>query len=428
MPGRVSIGRSAAIGWAVHPRLADYRVLVHVICGARVLCSVIANQAPLGTGNNSKSWFRVDLGSLDLPRSELQNLRFYAAEMGEYLESDSGTGPATGGRVTLESMLATQAANPVANGSTYLDVESCLAGWEIIDLFYRDFLGRPSDDKGLAEYTRQLQLGALTLEDIRGGIVSSQEYVSRRKDAARPPGAIFSDPLVHLIVDARRQSGFVPHAAIAIPVVPSAWHGARDNGSNRGPGGQDEQPLPDVSEIESPADSVVFGAGWHAAELSGGKAFRWMGRTALIQNPRPDLPLREVTVHVSTVYGARAPQVECYLDDVPASTRVVRRGRGFVLQIRPQSAHSGHYASLRIDSRAAGSPVQDGKGLDNRVLSLNVLRVVSRYHATQGVAADGPSGIPKRAAPYASGRSYTAGRMRLRRALRILQSLTGLAK
>jgi hypothetical protein len=414
MAGHVSIGKLAATGWAVHPRLPDYRVLVHVISGARILRSVVANQAPLGAGADSKSWFNVDLGSLELSKSELRTLLFYVAETGEWLESGTGVKPASGQQITLESMLASKRANPWVNGGTYMDVGDCLTEWEIIDLFYRDFLGRPADDKGLSEYVRQLQEGALTLEGIRGNILSSQEYASRRKDAGRPPGAVFSDPLVRSISDARRRAGVVPRVATDAHETLSGWQTAPDEE----PDGQGQESLPNVSEIDSPADSPVFGAGWHAAELIGGKAFRWMSRSALIQNPRPDLPMRNVTVHVAAVYGSRAPMIECYLDDAPASARVVRSGGGFVIEISPSGAHSGRFASLRINSQAAGSPVRDGVGRDDRVLSLNVLRVVSCYHA----------GGSRPAASYTSERSGAAGRLGLRRALRVLQSLTGLAK
>lgn len=396
MPGHVSIGKSVATGWAVHPRLPDYRVLVHVISGTRVLGSVVANQAPLGAGAASRSWFSIDLNPFGLSKPELRSLLFYAAETDEYLESNLPAKPASTGRITLESMLAAKRAKPWVSGATYVDAGACLTDWEIVDLFYRDFLGRPADASGLSEYVRQLQEGAQTLEDIRLGILSSQEYASRGKDAARPPGAIFSDPLVRLIADTRRQGGVVPRAEVA-------------NDSNMEPDIQAEESLPDVSEIESPADSPVFGAGWHAVELIGGKAFRWMGRSGQIQNPRPDLSIRDVTVHVAAVYGSRAPMIECYLDDARASSRVVRSGGGFVIEISPSRAHSGRFASLKINSQAAGSPIQDGVGRDDRVLSLNVLRVVSRYHTTH------------RATPV----SRPPG---VRRALRVLQSLTGLVK
>jgi hypothetical protein len=413
MPGHVSIGKSAAAGWAVHPRLPDYRMLVHVISGARILRSVIANQAPLGVGPDSKSWFRIDLSSLDLAWSELRTLVFYAAETDEYLEPDPGAKPVTGNRLTVENMLARRLAKPWVNGGTYMDVGAGLIEAEIIDLFYRDLLGRVADPEGLSGYLEQLRAGAQTLEDIRGNILNSQEYTARRKDAARAPGAIFSDTFVRLAAEGRLKAGVVPTAVIAMPETASTQH---------------LESLP-VSEIESPADSPVFGAGWHAAELIGGKPLRWMGRSALIQNPRPDLPVREVSVHVAAVYGSRAPMVECYLDDVPAPARVVRSGRrGFVIEISPSGAHSGRFASLKINSRAAGSPVQDGVGRDDRVLSLNVLRMVSRYHTPDGTAPAGPSGVSRPVASYTSERSGAAGGPRLRRALRVLQSLTGLAK
>ncbi len=414
MPGRVSIGSSTATGWATHPRLPDYRVLVHVISGARILCSVLAHQAPLGTGADSKSWFRVDLGALELSKSELRALLFYVAETGEYLEPDAGARPVAAGRpITLESLLASQRGKTRVDGGTYVDVGACLMEWEIVDLFYRDFLGRPADEKGLSEYVQQLQEGAQTLEDIRVSILSSREYASRRKDAARAPGAVFCDPLVRLIADTRRQAGAVPRATPAF-----ALQAARDDRP---------QLQTDASEIESPADAPVFGAGWHAVEVVGGKAFRWMGRSALIQNPRPDLPLRNVTVHVNAVYGSRAPMIDCYLDDAPMPARVARSGRGFTVEISPSGGHSGRFAALRINSRAAGSPSQDGAGGDDRVLSLNVSRVVSRYHAGDGAVPSGTAGTSKSIAAYTSGRS-AAARMRLRRALRVLQSLTGLAK
>ena len=62
-----------------------------------------------------------------------------------------------------------------------------------------------------------------------------------------------------------------------------------------------------VAEIAFPADSALFGSGWHGVEYLNDVAFRWMESVGTIFNPKPELPCVRISLHVAAVYGAPAP-------------------------------------------------------------------------------------------------------------------------
>ena len=380
MPGRiVSIGKSGVTGWAVHSRLPDYRVLVHVISGTQILSSIVAEQPPPATGSKAgeplKGWFHLDLGPLALRKPQLRTLCFCIGETGEYLEFAPGLRAAEAAPRTVEDLLACRTSRPWITGATYLDAIPALNEAEIVELFYHDFLDRPSDPDGLAGYLRQLQGGQISLEDIRRTLLASGEYRERRKDSARAPGAVFSQPLVSL--------GLAEPRSVA---AETGWDGeAADTRAHTAVQPAGPELLPEA--VESAADSLLFESGWHPAEYKDGAAFRWMSKSAVIANPHAGTPCSAVVLHLAAVYGSRKPMVECYLDEERADVRVRREGRGYVLEITPADQGTRTFAKLRLESSAGGSPSEDGEGSDQRILSLNVLRMINRYGAATHPAA-----------------------------------------
>ena len=203
MPGRLlSLTPLLAIGWAVHPRLADYKVVVHVLHRSVIAHSRLPDAMlppEHAQGALARCGFRVDLSKLEIAREDLARLRFAIGETDEPIEPPRAASPGgLGGRLTVEDILSeAQCPRAWVTGATYLD--ALAAGMRVptvIDLLYRDYLGRPSDPRGLAHYAEAIRTGATTLDDVRRGFVDSDEYRLRRKYADAAPGSIFSQRLV----------------------------------------------------------------------------------------------------------------------------------------------------------------------------------------------------------------------------------------
>lgn len=196
MPGGLlSLTPTLATGWAAHPRLAEYPVLVHVVHRCVIVRSVLAEAvgAPSARGG-----FRIDLSPLSLGPADLGRLRFSIGETDEAIEAPAAHAHALVGKLTVEDLIA-RAHRPRVwvTGATWRDAEAAgLRAETIIDLLYRDYLGRPSDAHGLAHYAQSLRDGALTYDDIRRGFVAADEFHLRRKHADAAPGSIFSQVIV----------------------------------------------------------------------------------------------------------------------------------------------------------------------------------------------------------------------------------------
>jgi hypothetical protein len=146
---------------------------------------------------------------------------------------------------------------------------------------------------------------------------------------------------------------------------------------------QDAEPRPpsgvEQIEVELPADSVLFGSGWHNVEYLEETAFRWMETAGTVFSPKPNLSCTGVLLHVADVYGAHIPMLDCFFDEEAAEVQIEEQSKGFIVALRPPDGRPRPYTKLRIHSRASGCPLQDDKGSDPRVLSLNLATVVVTY-------------------------------------------------
>jgi hypothetical protein len=396
MPGVVvSLSKDKVSGWAVHPRLADYRVLVHVIRGTRILASAIANQRPPSTKvRQSQSWFHIGLADFDLPTAELKELVFLIGETDELLRCNNVRAKSRSAETTVEDIIFHNFQRCWVTDETYLDAQAAgVDDADIIELFYRDILDRPADPVGLSNYLFQRRQGIRSLTDIRQTLVESPEYINRIKDTARAPGAIFSRSIVRLVATEVPGGEDVLRANATDVAVeaqaPAAGATAEANWPSY-PESHLNGSESDSVEVNMPLDSVLFGSGWHNVEGAGDAAHRWMETSAIIFNPKPELSLFSVSLYLSAVYGSHEPMLECYMDDVPARVSMEQRAPGFVVEIAPASGARRH-SKLRIESRVGGCPVQEEKGGDDRILSLDVVRVVYKYlgsHASE--TADSP--------------------------------------
>lgn len=202
MPGKVTqLNEQRAIGWATHPRLVDYAVLVNVSHRSLVIRSTLADRRLIGadeTGGPQGHGFVVDLARLGLSASELGELRFIVGETDEPLPLPEGVARPAKATLTVEDILAlAHAPRGWVTGETYLDAAAAgLRTETIVDMFYRDYLGRPSDPNGLAHYTKSINTGSISYDDIRRSFVEVDEFRLRRKYSDNAPGSIFSQKIV----------------------------------------------------------------------------------------------------------------------------------------------------------------------------------------------------------------------------------------
>ncbi len=210
MPGRLlRLTRTQAVGWAAHSRLGAYRVVVHVAHRAVILRSALAELALPGElthGVPPSSGFTVDLAVPEMDGNALDRLRFSIGETDERIEMPVGwpAAPPAAAPLTVEDILA-EAQGPRAwvAGTTYVDAAAAgLRAETIIDLIYRDYLGRPSDPNGLAHYADAVRRGVSSYDDIRRTFIESGEYRTRRKHLDRAPGSIFSQGIVMAVATA----------------------------------------------------------------------------------------------------------------------------------------------------------------------------------------------------------------------------------
>ncbi len=200
MPGLVlAVEGTRLIGCAWHPRFRSYEVVVHAALGTEILRSLLAcerlkradwPEEALGHG------FAVDLKPFGVEASAMDRARVLIAETGEWLSPPAA--PERAGReITIEEIIALPYGRPWVTGRIYFDAQ--LAGLSVetmVDLFYRDYLGRPADPEGLANYCGRIRTGSLSFDGFRRSLVSSHEYGLRRRKTDEAPGAIFSQAIV----------------------------------------------------------------------------------------------------------------------------------------------------------------------------------------------------------------------------------------
>ncbi len=379
MPGVVtSLARAGAIGFATHPYLRTYAVLVHVVHKTRILCSKIADRPPPShRDGQSNCWFNISLINFKLSAANLQELVFLIGETDELLDCRRFAARrkmATPATVTIEDIMYGNVRRPWINGATHLDGSRAgLTDTDVIDLLYRDILGRPADPEGLSNYLTQIRLGVRALGDVRKSLLNSDEYVGRSKEASWAPGAIFSQPLALLAATVATEidtgSAAIPERPDHTPDVPA------------------EVPrTPEILEVALAIDSELFGSGWHTVEYLNERAFRWMESSGVIFSPEPQLPCLRITLQLAAVYGAHEPMIDCYFDDIAAEVLVEEKQEGFCVTISPLPADAKTYSKLRIESRVSGCPSHEDRGEDHRVLSLNVIGALIAFR-TAGSAA-----------------------------------------
>lgn len=395
MPGVVTALTDAKVsGFALHPYLQDYPVVVHVVYQSRILCSAIADQpAPAGADEKYDSWFHMSLAGFELSDTELPRLVLLIGETDELLDLSRVFPRPVESAAGVEDLIYANPRREWVTGATYFDcVHAGMKDADIVDLLYRDLLGRPADPGGLANYLFQLREGIRSLADVRKSLLDSEEYNIRPKEARWAPGAIFSQPITMLLVTAHpTQDDNLERKA----ETPKGNDRVTDEASIGWPS-YPEHYVPvapprlvaQTLEVEVPVDSVLFGSGWHNVEDLDGTPFRWMETTGIIFSPKPKVPCIRIALNLAAVYGAHMPMVDCYLDDVLADTRIEEFGRGFSVVISATAPQPTPFTSLRIESRVSGCPVQEDRGKDQRILSLNVLGALIAYKS-EGLEPDG---------------------------------------
>jgi hypothetical protein len=368
------------VGWAVHPQLSDYPVLVHVVRDARILKSVVADQpCPPGQGEISPGrWFSIGLAEFELTQEQLGLLGFRIGETDEAIAIEHGRKKRRmpSEVLTVERIINANGRRAWVNGATYVEAEQAgLNDATIVDLLYRDTLGRPADPQGLSNYVFQRQQGISSFKDIRKSMVESEEYQRLSWHVSQAPGAIFSQGITLLAAsaavpeeDVLTEPGALEDTPLSLVPWPTYQERLQSSGDDR-------------TEVDLPLDSVLFGSGWHRMEDTREPPFRWMEAAGLIFSPMPRMACARIELQLSAVYGAHRPMLRAFLDDQEAQVRILERGDGFSVTISPNEKQRLSATTLRIESLASGCPLLEERGDDNRVLSISVDAVRWSYLA-----------------------------------------------
>ena len=141
------------------------------------------------------------------------------------------------------------------------------------------------------------------------------------------------------------------------------------------------EPAPALGGAEAtlgPRDPA-FDLGWHGVEEDGEAVFRWMTLQGVLRNPVPARPVAAVVLRVGHLYGAPAPLLEAGFDGTPCLVETERLGpHHFSIRILPPAGPTP-CRLLRLQSRAGGSPREDGVSGDERVLSVAVTGAAFHY-------------------------------------------------
>ena len=200
MPGKIlAVQGTKLVGCAWHPRYRGYEVIVHAVIGSAVVKSALANESfkygalpPEAAGHG----FVFDLASLALRPERVARARVLIGETDEWLDLP-GRQRRPDGEITIEEIVELPFRRPWVGGKIYFD--AMLAGLSIesvVDLTYRDFLGRPADAPGLAHYAGRLRDGSLDYAGFRAVLLRAPEYAQRKWRTHEAPGAIFSRRIV----------------------------------------------------------------------------------------------------------------------------------------------------------------------------------------------------------------------------------------
>jgi hypothetical protein len=203
--GRVeSIANGRALGWAWLPRRPGYPPLIHALDRSRIVASAMVSPPSQPEQLFDGTAYRFDLNIGGVLAGRLPYLSFIIGETEQDVplhlppEQLALVKKERSRTITVEDLLGIRGRNVWIRGATYLDaVEAGLALEEIIDMLYRDYLGRPADPPGLEYYLRQLSSGESTYNQLRYVLVRSPEFEERALPAGVIPGSFFSEPLIY---------------------------------------------------------------------------------------------------------------------------------------------------------------------------------------------------------------------------------------
>jgi Domain of unknown function (DUF4214) len=197
----LSLADNTATGWAWLPRRPGYRVVVHALDGLRLLRSAMASRPSDPALLLDRTAYRFKINISDIPLERQQAISLVIGESETILPSDAPAAAQRQSRaaITVEDLLTIKSRNSWICGGTYLDaIDAGLTDEEIVELLYRDILGRSADNSGLESYIAGLRDGIITFDHVRENMLASSEYGNRTLRYGRLPGAIFSDRLVYI--------------------------------------------------------------------------------------------------------------------------------------------------------------------------------------------------------------------------------------
>lgn len=349
-----------ASGWACHPSLHDYPVTLNVILKGQVVRSLLADAFPpkSETKFDRNWWFHINLHWLKLTDAMLGDLSFIVGETDEHLPTPLPF--ITEDVLRLEDILALNMTRSWVTGATYHDaLKAGRSNADVIDLLYRDLLGRPADPSGLADYLDHLNKGSHNFDAIRCSLLGSKESMKLQRNVSEAPGAIFSLRIISHVDSCTND-----YVVNALPRPLSL--SSKENETQHGP----LAVLPSAPE---------FTIGWHSLENEGEKTWRWMGLVGTILNPLPGRSVFSIMLRVQTTHDRRPPLLRCFLDGQTAvSWADSHAGRDTTIYIecKPEGER---FTALRLESVLAGSPSEKKTSRDTRTLSLLVTMVVFTY-------------------------------------------------
>ncbi len=220
-----------------------------------------------------------------------------------------------------------------------------------------------------AERMAEIEARLLRLEQALDGVQQAGQVVLDRQLSMQQDRIdAFIDAAATLLLD--RLAGEEPPAAALRRLIAAA-----------SPEPVEDAPAAAIEGAEAvlaPRDPA-FDLGWHGAEEDAEGSFRWMTLQGLLRNPAPLRAVASVALEVGHLYGAPAPVLEASFDGTPCLVEAERRGpHHFSLRITPPGG-AMPCRLLRLQSRAGGSPLEDGVSGDERVLSVAVTRAAFHY-------------------------------------------------
>lgn len=208
MPGRIIRKDPHRIsGWAVHPRRLGYPVTLNVFLRAKLLTSILVpvNGTAWNSGSETPTgMFVIEIAQHDISDVDLDNLALVIGETDERLDDicDVDENVARQTHVlTLDDILAIPLRRAWVVGETYQDaLERGFPEGEVLELLYRDILGRPADESGHQTYMNLLAARRISFDEIRAALLASNEFKARLINTTNAPGPIFSRKLLYLSI------------------------------------------------------------------------------------------------------------------------------------------------------------------------------------------------------------------------------------